>query len=232
MDLKEIFTKAILCQNNDLIFEAKWLYNRGIPKLVALLDDDGLNIKTRKKCYEWTLQYMDQAKRVNERIKQRIEPGRILENISIEQNSIGHSFNSLFGKYMTTDVKELYVAEPYLHQDYQFKNLVMLFELAVKKSPKIKFIKLITKRVGNYPMLEDIRKDLSTRSIHLDIERNEFLHDRKIVLSSGYVIKIGRGLHIYKPPRAEYALGQFEYDFRECLKTDVDIWTSLDKMSI
>jgi len=43
-------------------------------------------------------------------------------------------------------------------------------------------------------------------------------------LSNGYIIKIGRGLHFYKPANPMYSIGLVNYKFRKCLQTDVDIW--------
>lgn len=42
-------------------------------------------------------------------------------------------------------------------------------------------------------------------------------------LSNGYIIKIGRGLH-YFLPADRFCLGQYNYDFRKCKETNIDIF--------
>lgn len=41
-------------------------------------------------------------------------------------------------------------------------------------------------------------------------------------LSNGYIIKIGRGLHYFLAPE-KFCLGHWNYDFRKCKETNVDI---------
>lgn len=45
-------------------------------------------------------------------------------------------------------------------------------------------------------------------------------------LSNGYVIKIGRGLHYFKGNQGanRYSLGMYDYNFRECRQTNVDVF--------
>lgn len=43
-------------------------------------------------------------------------------------------------------------------------------------------------------------------------------------LSNGFIIKIGRGLHIFKPTGSRYVIGFMDYHFRQCLETNVDIF--------
>ena len=43
-------------------------------------------------------------------------------------------------------------------------------------------------------------------------------------LNTGWVIKIGRGLDLYKAPRSRISLGQFDLDLRKCHETTVDIF--------
>lgn len=42
-------------------------------------------------------------------------------------------------------------------------------------------------------------------------------------LSNGYVIKIGRGLNYFKPA-TKFTIGAFDYNYRECRETNVDIF--------
>ena len=47
------------------------------------------------------------------------------------------------------------------------------------------------------------------------VEYSDTLHDRQVVFDSGWVVKIGRGLDIYKPPEGKMALGAFDLKLRK-----------------
>ncbi|XP_013105925.2 MIT domain-containing protein 1-like [Stomoxys calcitrans] len=228
-DVSKILSKALECDASDRILEAGTLYDKGLHHLKQLIAATK-NTRIAKKYLEHMSQYKERSKKIQLSIKKLLEEGTVLQNISISQNSMGHSYESLFGQYLKSDIEEIYLEEPYLHRFYQYENLIVFFELAARKCPNLRFIKLITKRMENANILNDIRNDLRSRHIGLHTSIDEFLHDRKIALSNGVIIKIGRGLHFFKAVRGEYALGQFDYDYRECLKTDVDIWTSAKTM--
>jgi hypothetical protein len=74
--------------------------------------------------------------------------------------------------------------------------------------------------------LNDIKSSLKRRGIDLDVQFESYLHDREIRLSSGWIIKIGRGLDYFKPPEAKdsFCIGFHDYDLRLCMATTVDIF--------
>lgn len=45
-------------------------------------------------------------------------------------------------------------------------------------------------------------------------------------LSSGWIIKIGRGLDFFKAPEHKFCLGVYDLDLRSCHETTVDIFHS------
>jgi hypothetical protein len=47
-------------------------------------------------------------------------------------------------------------------------------------------------------------------------------------LSSGWTIKIGRGLDYFKAPESQFSLGFFDMDLRPCLETTVDVFHMKD----
>lgn len=55
------------------------------------------------------------------------------------------------------------------------------------------------------------------------LNNNCFLGSYIFRLSNGYIIKIGRGLH-YFLPADKFCLGQYNYDFRKCKETNIDIF--------
>ncbi len=94
--------------------------------------------------------------------------------------------------------------------------------------------------------LNDLADDLLTRNVRLVVKYSDTLHDREIRytwlasnltdsnwvaslyrilrLDSGWMIKLGRGLDIYKANRSKMSIGQFDLDLRRCHQTTVDIF--------
>jgi len=68
----------------------------------------------------------------------------------------------------------------------------------------------------------------------LHVEYFQTLHDREIQLSpTGWVIKIGCDLDIYKPPAGKLCPRAFDLDLRKCQETIVDIFPkSMMKMQL
>ena len=74
--------------------------------------------------------------------------------------------------------------------------------------------------------LEEIRESLSKRNVQLIVKFSDNLHDREIRLSSGWIVKIGRGLDYFKPPesREKLCIGFHDLDLRPCYSTTIDIF--------
>lgn len=109
-----------------------------------------------------------------------------MREIHIAENSTGHSYDKLFGKYLDGDVQEIIIEEPYLGRPFQLYNLLMFVEMCVAGCPKLRIIKVITKH-GEDPKEQEtafshIRTDLmEIRGIKLVIEYSTSLHDRSIM---------------------------------------------------
>ncbi|XP_075161916.1 MIT domain-containing protein 1 isoform X2 [Haematobia irritans] len=228
MDVKQILIQAVHCDKAGRILEAQLLYQDGIEILKGIVADEPDAAKKKLYC-ERTKEYIDREKQIKVRVQKLLQTGEIDANIPIRENSTGHSYKNLFGKYFNNQVKEILIDEPHLFKRFQYQNFVAFVELAVKQCIQLTYIRLITKPHPNdtqaqAAIFKQIKDDLLRRNITLDIKFEQTLHDRKIILSNGYIIKIGRGLHIFKPINPLYSLGLCDYDFRKCLQTDVDIW--------
>ncbi|KAM7358155.1 MIT domain-containing protein 1 [Cochliomyia hominivorax] len=228
MNAKEILMKAVQCDQEGRILEAQNNYQEGIEMLMTLVNDE-TNVSKKKVFYERIKEYIDRAEQIKQRVQRHVSQGDIVSHIPIDEDGTGYSYKTLFGKYITPEVKEVLIEEPYLVERYQFQNLVTFFELLVKQSPNLKFISLITKpdpknSNNQQSTLQQIKGDLAKRGVTMIVKFENSLHDRKIVLSNGYIIKIGRGLHFFKANNPLFSLGLTDYDFRKCLQTDVDIW--------
>lgn len=228
MNAKDILMRAVQCDQAGRILEAQHLYQDGIQILMDLVGDES-DVAKKKVFYERIKEYIDRAEQIKDRVQKHVIRGELVINKPIDDNSTGNSYQSLFGQYLNADVKEVLLEEPYLYEKYQFQNLVTFLELLVKNCRHLKYVRVVTKTDTKAPenqsnVLEQIRADMAKRNVTLSIKFEDTLHDRKIVLSNGYIIKIGRGLHFFKATNPLYSLGLCDYDFRKCLQTDVDIW--------
>lgn len=77
----------------------------------------------KKKVYlERIHQYIDRTEQIKHRVQSTIAKGRVALNVAIDEDSTGHSYRSLFGKYLNADVKEIIIEESYLLDRYQVYN--------------------------------------------------------------------------------------------------------------
>lgn len=224
----ECVCNAMKCEQTGHIMEAILLYEEAIFKLSKMYNSDQRNQQMYRK---YLTQYEEKAKKLRDRVKCHLQSSKLVDRICIERDVRGRSYQRLFGPYMNDSVKEAHVNEPNLTETHQFQNLINFLEVLVKNCRFLKYIRLTTRPdplmcKNQYHILQKIRTDLATGNIHMNFQLDETLHDRKIVLSSGIVIKIGRGLHYFEPCEDVYQLGLCDYDFRKCLATEVDIWKS------
>ena len=174
---------------------------------------------------------MDRAELLSKQIDSEKAAGKFHEQTRIEDNSIGHSYESLFGRFLDECVTKVTVEDPYIRSHHQVMNFLRLCELLVKKCSNLKSVELLTSpdpsnHREQVEKLQDLKADLlSSRKINLTINFSDTLHDREIRLDSGWLVKIGRGLDIFRaPPKGRFTLGYFDLDLRPCLETTVDIF--------
>lgn len=143
-------------------------------------------------------------------------------------NTKGQSYKKIFGNYLDADVNSVVIEDPYIRTPYQCQNFVALTELLVESCKNLTKIDLVTARDCK---ADAIQKDFFQKlilSLHkcnviLTIKYSHTLHDRQIMLSNGWLIKIGRGLDYFKRNTNEFALGAFDMDLRLCQETNIDI---------
>ena len=73
---------------------------------------------------------------------------------------------------------------------------------------------------------QELQNSLANTKIALNWEFSTTLHARELRLDSGWIIKLGRGLDIFKAPEGKMVLGYFDMDLRKCLETTLDIFYS------
>lgn len=66
-------------------------------------------------------EYRERARKLKEQILKWSIRGEIKDKIHIVENSKGHSYKSVFGKYLNDAVKEILLEEPYLREYFQVR---------------------------------------------------------------------------------------------------------------
>ncbi|RVE42806.1 hypothetical protein evm_012542 [Chilo suppressalis] len=215
LDTKKRYTEALIC------------YQEGLQILVDKMkaeQDDNTRNYLRKKVEE----YMNRAETIKKLVLQQKENGQFHEQVHIENNSTGHSYKTLFGRFLDEDVEFIVVEDPYIRSFHQCQNFLRLCELAVRSCNNLRHIQLVTSKDNKSESdqrdwFSNLSNDLYKYKVKLIVQYSETLHDRQIVLSSGWIIKIGRGLDFYKAPENKFCLGVYDMDLRPCHETTVDI---------
>ncbi|CAG9130348.1 unnamed protein product [Plutella xylostella] len=215
LDTKKRYTEALVC------------YQEGLQILVDKMKgepDDSVRTYLRKKVEE----YMNRAETIKRIVLHQKETGQFHEQVHIENNSTGHGYKTLFGRFLDADVDFVIVEDPYIRSFHQCQNFLRLCELLVRSCPNLRHIELLTSKDGKTEgdqreWLKSLGNDLQKYKVKLLVKYSETLHDRQITLSSGWIIKIGRGLDFYKAPENKFCLGVYDLELRQCHETTVDI---------
>lgn len=209
--------------------EASTLYQEGVSLLLSVLKaSTDTTKKTRLR--EKIEQYLKRAEELKRIVQEQKEAGKYHEQIRIAANSAGHSYSSLFGRFIDDKLTSVEIEDPYIRSIHQVYNFLRFCELLVRKKSSLKRILLITSldddhnaQGGQRQRLDQIRQSLQKFDVQLSIQFSQTLHDREIRFDNGWVIKIGRGLDIYKPTD-KFSIGYCDYDLRPCHETTVDIF--------
>lgn len=208
--------------------ESLKLYEDGIAELLKTCKSETDAVK-KKHFQKKIVAYMEQAEKLKKSIQSWGSKGEIRDKIHISENASNFGYERIFGKYLTDEVEEILIDEPYLKDYYQLCNLLMFCELAVTNCRNLKCIKVTTNKdpSSNSEQVKNINaiaESLAKQNVCLYVDFTTSLHDRQVLLSNGYVIKIGRGLNYFKPLPAKLSLGTYNFNFRECRETNVDIF--------
>lgn len=188
----------------------------------------------KKYIHEKVDEYMSRAENLKQFVKKKKEEGKYHEQIKIENDSIGHSYHNVFGRFLNDEVEEIKVEDPYVRSFHQCQNFLRFCELAVKLCQNLEKIILITSKDASQSKIQQeqethltkINTSLCYHKITLVLDYSSTLHDRQISLSSGWIIKIGRGLDYFKAPDNNLSIGSCDMDLRKCHETIVDVFHS------
>ncbi|XP_046563419.1 LOW QUALITY PROTEIN: MIT domain-containing protein 1-like [Haliotis rubra] len=227
---KSFLKRAVELDSSRRFDEAVTCYQEGLQLLLEVLkgtQDDAKKKKYREKISE----YMARAEELKQHVKEekrRYNPGKYHEQIRIEANSTGHTYEKLFSRFIDKSVSEIEVEDPYIRPSPQVYNFLRFCELVVKRGPNVKKMKLITgadnEGQGQQQRLHQVGQSLHQHGIHLEVDFSSTLHDREIRFNNGWVIKIGRGLDMYKATENKFSIGFCDFELRHCHETTVDIF--------
>uniref|UniRef100_A0A915D407 MITD1 C-terminal phospholipase D-like domain-containing protein n=1 Tax=Ditylenchus dipsaci TaxID=166011 RepID=A0A915D407_9BILA len=160
--------------------------------------------------------YMARAESLKSR--QRIEV-RFLHQIEIQEDSKGHSYFSIFEKCLeiknvSKRLTSVEVEDPFIIKHHQILNFVAFCEMLVLRSSCLKKIALVTSSSSNQDAFNELTESLKQYGVSLTISYKEF-HDRIIRFDNGWIVKMGRGLDIYKFG-GKYSIGSQSSELRRC----------------
>ena len=215
---RKSFKKASDLEKENQYVAARARYIEGIGELMEFTET--LTGSEMKLAYK---KLLDENIRKSELLDKKIEAEKD-KHFKIEKNSRGHTYETIFGRYLDNKVTSINIDEPWLHDQHQVENFLRFCELCAVKCGSLKSIFLQTKTYTDEEDLKEIRKILSQRNISLSWKfyPPTELHDREICLDNGWVIKIGRGLDIYLP--AEGEKDKENFSLRKCRDASVDIF--------
>ncbi|KAK6173894.1 hypothetical protein SNE40_017269 [Patella caerulea] len=224
-----LLRRAVELDSSKRYDEAVTCYQEGLQLLLQVLKgtkDESKKEKFRNKIQE----YMARAEELKTHVQQEKEDGKYHEQIHIDSGSLGNSYEKLFSRFLDERVTCVEIEDPYIRSTHQVYNLLRFCELIVKLKCPVKEIKLLTSKEENlqaqdqqHQKLGHVKQGLQKHNIDLDIQYSSTLHDREIRLNTGWVIKIGRGLDIYKGVD-KFAVGFCDFDLRPCHETTIDIF--------
>ena len=151
-------------------------------------------------------------------IRKVLKEGQII----LRDNQTGISYEKLFGDYLEGST-EITITDPYIRLPYQFKNLMEFIELATKKvnlENEVK-IHLVTVNSEEYiegfkDKLDQLDYALESMGIDFSFEFNDSIHDRSIIMDTGWKVVLGRGLDIWQKTTGWFDLSEFIQEKRLC----------------
>lgn len=179
----DLLKKAIEFDVDGRHMEALKLYQSGIGELLrqCKAEPDA----ERKRHFQAKIEeYMVRAEQVKKLLP--TVGGTVVDKLHIMEGETGHDYERVFGKYLTADVTEVQLEEPYLREHYQMMNLLRFCELVVLRCRNLRTI-LVTTTTDPRPQteqtaaLEAMAKSLEGKQVRLDVRYSETLHDRQIM---------------------------------------------------
>ena len=84
----------------------------------SVLNDEAKKNAFRAKAKE----YMERAEKLNKHVENEKKSGQFHEQIRIDPDSTGHSYQSLFGRFLDDHVRTVHVDDPYIRSHHQVRK--------------------------------------------------------------------------------------------------------------
>lgn len=225
-----LLTRAVQLDNEGRCDEALSCYQSGIEQLMTVMKEStDYSVKSRLKAR--MLEYIDRAEKLKDCIQKQKEDEKYHEQIRIEADSCGHSYEEIFGRFLDASITEVHVEDSYIRNIHQIYNFLRFCELLVITCTQLKTIHLTTgfddsmdSQQQQKSRLSELTNSLQLRGVKLVVSYSATLHDREIWLSNGWVIQIGRGLDIFKAPASKFSIGFCDMRLRHCYETTINIF--------
>jgi predicted GTPase len=153
----------------------------------------------------------------------------MLSRVQLADGDVGWPFEKIFKKDILSGSLRVALIDPYLAGHHQIRNLKE-FLLIVAEAIKPKEILVITSgtwnegSVTNNHVMDEVGSELFRNfGTILTIKIELTIHDRYVVFDNGLLIKLGRGLDIYKPA---IGLASHRPASRRVRRTDIDIFST------
>ncbi|MDO8845910.1 BREX system Lon protease-like protein BrxL [Methylicorpusculum sp.] len=139
-------------------------------------------------------------------VPQIVEPALKEKHLNFQENQKGISFDTLLGPYLIGATK-ITIADPYIRQFYQVRNLMEFLETVVKLKSQDEEVSvhLITtedefKGEQQKEYLEKIKESSSAIGVNFtwEFDGTGTIHARHIVTDKGWKISLDRGLDIFQ----------------------------------
>lgn len=224
-----LLKRAVELDREGRLHESLISYQAGLEQLLQVLkgtkgEEGKHHLRTKVN------EYMDRAEAIRKLIDEQKESGKYHEEIHIENDSCGHSYEATFGRFLDSSVTEVEVEDPYIRSHRQVCNFLRFCEMLLTSIAKIQRIKLVTgldesldAQKAQRLALTELTTSLQDHNVELKIEYSHTLHDREIRFSNGWIIKIGRGLDYFKGG-GKYCIGSFDQSLRKCHETTINIF--------
>jgi len=200
-----VLKRATELDSQNRLGEALVCYQEGIQLLIMCLKDEKSEQK-RSAFKAKAEQYMERAEKLKIYVAQQKENAKKHTQVSIENDSTGWSYERILSPCLDEFVTQVFVQDPYIRSHHQVVNFLRLCELLVVKCRRLKRIALKTGRSDSVQerqqqsqKLTEIGDSLTgAGGVQLTVEYDDVIHDREIRFDNGWIVKIGRGLDIFK----------------------------------
>ncbi|XP_056011498.1 MIT domain-containing protein 1-like isoform X2 [Ostrea edulis] len=225
-----ILKRAVDLDTSKRYDEAVTCYQEGLQLLLEVIKGV-TDVPKKDRFREKMKEYMQRAEELKKFVNEERTAGKQHEQIQIENNATGYSYSRLFSRFLNQFVTNIEVEDPYIRSNHQIYNFLRFCEMVVKSTAPVKEIHLLTSsdespdlQAQQHEKLGKISESLQKHNIKMIVKYSDTLHDREIRFDTGWVVKIGRGLDIYKAAEGKFAIGFSDFDLRPCHKTTVDIF--------